>query len=257
METPRPERAFSSLGPALRLLGLALLVAAAQSVHDLWFCLSGILRGEGSPALPGVADLLCGIIGVAAGAFYLRQADDNAQMLAGGGQGLPPLSLPRLLQPRFEHPLRELWTRSDPATPSAPMPASRSLGALWAAGLALAVPLWVFTLVAPFSGPLAMALDAAHHLAIGAACIAALHFAALLARRQDEAWQHVKPSGMAVPLRVGGKRAEPAGARPLPALLKPGAPAEAAPAGTRPPPAAPTPKLARPRPPPAGGMPPA
>jgi serine/threonine protein kinase len=233
MGAPRPDRAFSSLGPALRLLGLALLVAAAQSAHDLWSGLAGIVRGNVAPALPGFADVFCGLAAVAVGVFYLRQADDNAQALAGGGQVLPPLTLRRLLQPRFEHPLRELWTRSDPATPAVPMPASRSFGVLWAAGLALAIPLWAFALIAPFSGRLAMALDAAHHLAIGGACIAALHFAVLLARRQDEAWHQVKPSVVTVPVRVVGKRPQqpalPAG-RLLPAVSKPLAAAQPEPA---------------------------
>ena len=86
MEAPPSDRAFSSLGPALRLLGLALLVAAAQSARDLWSCLAGIVRGNAGLTLPGIADVLCGLFAVAVGVFFLRQADDNAQALAGGGQ---------------------------------------------------------------------------------------------------------------------------------------------------------------------------
>lgn len=205
------DRAFSSLGPALRLLALALVGAAAQSVHGLWVALLAMVRG-GAPVLPGLAGVLCGLAALAAFAFFLRHADENTQALAGGGKLLPPLALARLLQPRFEHPLRELWARSNPAEAGTPMPKSRNFGLLLGAGLAIAVPLWTFGLVLPLSGRIVFGLDAVHHALVAAACLAALHFAVLLAHRQDQAWRQVKPSVMPIPLRVVGR------AKPQPAV---------------------------------------
>ncbi len=204
------ERAYSSLGPSLRLLALALLVVAAQSVHGVWVALLAIARG-GAPVAPGLADALCGLAALAVSAFFLRHADENTQALAGGGKLLPPLALARLLQPRLEHPLRELWARSNPAEGGTPMPASRGFGGLLGAGLAIAVPLWACGLLLPLSGRIVYALDAAYHALVFAACLAGLHFAALLAQRQDDAWRQVKPSVMPVPLRIVGKaRGQPA-----------------------------------------------
>jgi serine/threonine protein kinase len=244
MEAPRSARDFSSLGPALRLLGLALLFAAAQSTRGIWIALSGIFRGGEAVLLPGVAEAICGLAVVAVGAFFVRHADENAQALAGGGRVLPPLTLLRLVQPRFEHPLKELWARSDPATPAAPMPESRRFAALWGAGLAIAIPLWAIALRAPIEGRIALTLDALHHAAIAAACLTALHFAAQLARRQDEAWWHLKPSVMPVPLRIVGRPKAP----PAPA---PGRPQPAA-AQTKPQPDSP---LSAPPPPPPDALP--
>ncbi|MGZ6143330.1 MAG: hypothetical protein ACXWLM_08325, partial [Myxococcales bacterium] len=207
MEAPRPS--YSSLGPALRLLGLVLLLAAAQSVLGLWGSLASVVTGEGAPPLPGPADLLLGLAVIAVGAFFLRHADENTQALAGGGRVLPPLTLLRLVQPRFEHPLRELWSRSDPGTPLSPMPESRRFGAAWGAGLAIAIPLWSFALVAGVEGRVAMLLDVAHHGAIALACLMALHLAAAFARRQDEAWLRVKPSIVPAPLRLVSPRPMP------------------------------------------------
>jgi len=209
------ERSFATLGPALRMLGLALAVAGGQSAHGVWLCLQAVFRGSDLSPLPSVADLLLGLLALAAGAFFLRQADDNAQALAGGTSVLPRLTLLRLVQPRFEHPLRELWSRSEPSTPEEPMPASRFFGALWGLGLAIAVPLWAFALVAPADARLAVLLiDAAHHAFIMAACVAAFHFAALLSSRQDEAWARVKPSVITVPVRLATPRK--AAAAPIP-----------------------------------------
>jgi serine/threonine protein kinase len=215
---PAAERSFATLGPALRMLGLALAVAGGQSARSVWLCLQAVFRGSDLRPLPSVADVLLGLLALAAGAFFLRQADDNAQALAGGTSVLPRLTLLRLVQPRFEHPLRELWSRSEPSTPEEPMPASRFFGALWGLGLAISVPLWAFALVAPADGRLAVLLiDAAHHAAIIAACAAAFHFAALLASRQDEAWARVKPSVITVPLRLATPRKAAAVPSPTPA----------------------------------------
>ncbi len=215
---PAAERSFATLGPALRMLGLALAVAGGQSAHGVWLCLQAVFRGSDLRPLPSVADVLLGLLALAAGAFFLRQADDNAQALAGGTSVLPRLTLLRLVQPRFEHPLGELWSRSEPSTPEEPMPASRFFGALWGLGLAIAVPLWAFAFVAPADGRLAVLLiDAAHHAAIIAACAAAFHFAALLASRQDEAWARVKPSVITVPLRLATPRKAAATPSPAPA----------------------------------------
>ena len=212
------ERSFATLGPALRMLGLALAVAGGQSAHSVWLCLQAVFRGSDLRPLPSIADVLLGFLAVAAGAFFLRQADDNVQALAGGTSVLPRLTLLRLVQPRFEHPLRELWSRSEPSTPEDPMPPSRFFGTLWGLGLAIAVPLWAFALVSPPDGRLAVLLiDAAHHAAIIAACAAALHFAALLASRQDEAWARVKPSVITVPLRLATSRKAEAVPSPAPA----------------------------------------
>jgi len=158
--------------------------------------------------------LLSGLLALAAGAFFLRHADDNAPALATGPSILPPLSLLRLVQPRFEHPLRELWSRSDPAFPEDPMPPSRLFGALWAIGLALAVPSWAFALIAPGSERLAMlVIDAVHHAAVAGACLAALHFAAVLAARQEAAWDRLKPSVITAPLHPPRKPEGPAPAK--------------------------------------------
>ena len=81
--TPRP---FSSLGPALRLLGLTLLVAALQSSRGAWSSLSALVQGGTANLLPGGWDIFAGLIALAAGAFYLRQADENTQALAGALQ---------------------------------------------------------------------------------------------------------------------------------------------------------------------------
>ncbi|MCA1827641.1 MAG: serine/threonine protein kinase [Myxococcales bacterium] len=205
-----PERTWSSLGPALRLVGLVLIVAAAQSARGLWVSLAAILTGAGAPPLPTVADAVVGLAAIAAGAFFLRHADENAQALAGGGRVLPPLTLVRLVQPRFEHPLRELWSRSDPGAPLLPMPESRIFGALWGAGLAIAIPLWAFALLAGVEGRMALLLDGLHHVAIGAACLTALHFAAAMARRQEEAWPRLRPSVMPSPLRIVSPKTQPA-----------------------------------------------
>ena len=214
---PAAERSFATLGPALRMLGVALAVAGGQSAHGVWLCLQAVFHGSDLRPLPSVADILLGLLALAAGAFFLRQADDNAQALAGGTSVLPRLTLLRLVQPRFEHPLRELWSRSEPSTPEEPMPASRFFGALLGLGLAIAVPLWAFVLVAPADGRLAVLLiDTAHHAAILAACAAAFHFAALLASRQDEAWARVKPSVITVPLRLAPPRKAAAAAIPAP-----------------------------------------
>ena len=105
---PAAERSFATLGPALRMLGLALAVAGGQSAHGVWLCLQAVFRGSDLRPLPSVADVLLGLLALAAGAFFLRQADDNAQALAGGTSVLPRLTLLRLVQPRFEHPLGEL-----------------------------------------------------------------------------------------------------------------------------------------------------
>ena len=232
MEAPPPERSFSSLGPALRLLGIVLLLAAAQSARGMWGAFSTLVAGAGAPPLPGTADLLLGLAAAGVGAFFLRHADENAQALAGGGRVLPPLTLLRLVQPRFEHPLRELWSRSDPGVPLAPMPQSRLFGAAWGAGLAIAIPLWSFALAAGVEGRVALLLDAGHHAAIGLACLMALHLAAALVRRQDEAWLRVKPSVVPAPLRVVSPK-------PLPVALPPPGPAAAVARLAVPPPPAP------------------
>ena len=255
-------RSFASLGPALRLLGLALLIAAAQAVRGLWLSLLAIQRG-GAPFAPALAGALCGLAAIAAFAFFLRHADENTQALAGGGKLLPPLALARLLQPRLEHPLRELWARSNPAEAGAPMPRSRGFGGLLGAGLAIAVPLWACGLLVPLAGRVVSALDAVHHALTFAACVAGLHFAALLAQRQDDAWRQVKPSVLPVPLRVVGKaRAQPVSPQSLPASRSARGPAisaravetSAAAAASSAPPAAisaPPPAISAPPPPPA------
>ena len=223
MEAPRSERSFATLGPALRLLGLALLIAGGRSGRSAWLALHAIAGGPPSSPLPDLADALFGLGAIAAGAFFLRQADENAQALAGGGRVLPPMTLLRLVQPRFEHPLRELWSRSDPGASGEPMPGSRVFGALWGLGLAIALPLWAFVLVAPGEvGVVAQLADAAHHIAIVVACGAAFYFAALMAQRQEEAWSRVKPSVMVVPVRVAGPRKE------APAIAAAAAPATSA-----------------------------
>jgi len=203
------QRTFATLGPALRLLGLALLVAGGQSGRSAWLALNAVAGGPPSSPLPNLADALLGLGAIAAGAFFLRRADENAQALAGGGRVLPPMTLLRLVQPRFEHPLRELWSRSDPGAAGEPMPDSRVFGALWGLGLAIALPLWAFALVTPGEvGVVAQLADAAHHVAVVAACGAAFYFAALMAQRQEEAWSRVKPSAVVVPVRVAGARKE-------------------------------------------------
>src|SRR5260370_12526669 len=200
------KRTFATLGPALRLLGLALLVVGGQSGRSAWLALSAIAGGPPSSPLPNLADVLLGLGALPAGAFFLRGADENAQALGGGGGVLPPMTLLRLVQPRFEPPLRELWSRSDPGAAGEPMPGSRVFGALWGLGLAIAFPLWAFALVAPGEvGVVAQLAGAAHHLAIVAACGAAFYFAALMAQRQEEAWSRVQPS-------VAGRPGGPAGA---------------------------------------------
>jgi serine/threonine protein kinase len=236
---PRP---FSSLGPALRLLGLALLVAAAQSSRGAWLALRGAVTGADVIPLPGVADVFFALVAIGAGAFFLRHADENTQALAGGERVLPPLTLLRLVQPRYEHPLRELWSRSDPVSLGEPMPGSRNFGALWALGLALALPIWGFALIAPAVGRGVLLVDAAHHLAIVATCAAAFHFAWLLARRQDEAWARMRPSVITVPIRLAGPRkpeAQPAVATPLSTPRARPPPAPSAPAPQAPPPVTP------------------
>jgi len=218
MGGPAAERSFATLGPALRMLGVALAVAGGQSAHGLWLCLQAVFHGSDLRPLPGVADVLLGLLALAAGAFFLRQADDNVQALAGGTTVLTRLTLLRLVQPRFEHPLRELWSRSEPSAPEEPLPPSRLFGAFWGLGLAIAVPLWAFAFVAPADGRLAVLLiDATHHAAIIAACATAFHFAALLASRQDEAWARVKPSVITVPLRLATPRKAEAVPSPAPA----------------------------------------
>jgi len=99
------------------------------------------------------------------------------------------------------------------------MPASRFFGALWGLGLAIAVPLWAFALVAPADGRLAVLLiDAAHHAFIMATCAAAFHFA--------------RPAVVAPGRSVGAREAErdhragaaghaPQGPRPLRSLPHP------------------------------------
>jgi len=212
------ERSFATLGPALRMLGVALAVAGGQSAYGACLCVQAVFRGSDLRPLPSVADVLLGLLALAAGAFFLRQADDNVQALAGGTSVLPRLTLLRLVQPRFEHPLRELWSRSEPATPEEPLPWSRFFGALLGVGLAIAVPLWAFAFVAPAEErPAVLLIDAAHHAALFAACAAAFHFAALLASRQDEAWARVKPSVITVPLRLATPRKAEAVQRPAPA----------------------------------------
>jgi len=203
MPSADSERTFATLGPALRMLGVVLAFAAAQSARGLFRCTLSLVSGAGAHPLPDLTDLLCGLLAVGAGAFFLRHADENSQALARGPSVLPPLTLLRLFQPRFEHPLRELWSRSEPAAPEEPMPRSRMFGALWALGLAIAVPLWAFALVAPGQGRLPMLLlDAAHHAAIVGACATAFHFAAVLAARQEEAWAEMRPSVITVPVRL-------------------------------------------------------
>lgn len=212
------EKSFSSLGPALRLLGLVLLLAAVQSARGVWAAAAGLVTGQGPAPLPGGADIVIGLLAIGVGAFFLRHAGENAQALAGGGRVLPPLTLLRLVQPRFEHPLRELWSRSDPGIPLAPMPESRLFGAVWGLGLAVAIPLWSFALTAGVEGRVAMALDVVHHAAMGVACWLALHFAAAMARRQDEAWERVKPPLLPATLRVVKPAPPvPSAAEPVPA----------------------------------------
>src|SRR6267142_3113801 len=210
----RSEREFATPGPALRLLGLALSIATFQSARGIFLCVQSLFSGTAADPLPSTVDLLTGLLALAAGAFFLRHADDNAPALATGPSILPPLSLLRLVQPRFEHPLRELWSRSDPAFPEDPMPPSRLFGALWAIGLALAVPSWAFALIAPGSERLAMlVIDAVHHAAVAGACLAALHFAAVLAARQEAAWDRLKPSVITAPLHPPRKPEGPAPAK--------------------------------------------
>jgi len=210
----RSEREFATPGPALRLLGLALSIATFQSARGIFLCAQSLFNGTAADPLPSTVDLLSGLLALAAGAFFLRHADDNAPALATGPSILPPLSLLRLVQPRFEHPLRELWSRSDPAFPEDPMPPSRLFGALWAIGLALAVPSWAFALIAPGSERLAMlVIDAVHHAAVAGACLAALHFAAVLAARQEAAWDRLKPSVITAPLHPPRKPEGPAPAK--------------------------------------------
>src|SRR5260370_33861822 len=199
------KRTFATLGPALRLLGLALLVVGRQSGRRQWLALTACRGGPPSSPLPNPAGALLGLGALAAGAFFLRRADENAQALAGGGRVLPPMTLLRLVQPRFEHPLRELWSRSDPGAAGEPMPGSRVFGALWGLGLAIAFPLWAFALVAPGEvGVVAQLAGAAHHLAIVAACGAAFYFAALMAQRQEEAGARVEPSVADLAVRRAG-----------------------------------------------------
>src|SRR5258708_28842476 len=90
MEAPRSARDFSSLGPALRLLGLALLFAAAQSARGIWIALSGIFRGGEAVLLPGVAEAICGLAVVAGGGFFLAPAPPKRPGAWGGGAGAPP-----------------------------------------------------------------------------------------------------------------------------------------------------------------------
>ena len=120
------------------------------------------------------------------------------------------------------------------------MPESRVFGTLWGAGLAIAIPLWAFAMVAGVEGRVALLLDGAHHVAIGAACLAALHFAAALARRQDEAWPRVRPSVMPAPLRVVSPKTAPPPPKTVPPpVASPSADLIGRTSPPRPPPAAP------------------
>src|SRR5260370_8698111 len=134
------KRTFATLGPALRLLGLALLVVGGQSGRSAWLALSAIAGGPPSSPLPNLADVLLGLGAIAAGAFFLRRADENAQALAGGGRVLPPMTLLRLVQPHFEPPLRELRSRRAPGAARRPIPHTPRFPALRGLGPAIAPP---------------------------------------------------------------------------------------------------------------------
>ncbi len=66
---PAAERSFATLGPALRMLGLAFAVAGGQSAHGVWLCLQAVFRGSDLRPPPSVADVLLGLLALAAGAF--------------------------------------------------------------------------------------------------------------------------------------------------------------------------------------------
>ncbi|TMA21595.1 MAG: serine/threonine protein kinase, partial [Deltaproteobacteria bacterium] len=85
-------------------------------------------------------------------------------------------------------------------------------------------------MVAGVEGRVALLLDGAHHVAIGAACLAALHFAAALARRQDEAWPRVPPKTVPPPVAspsadLIGRTSPPRPPPAAPALVEKAAPA--------------------------------
>jgi len=215
------ERAFAAPGSALLLLALALSGAALQSARGAVACVVSIFNGAAANPLPSVIDVVAGLFALVAAGLFLRHLDDNAQALATGPSVLPPLPLLRLVQPRLEHPLRELWSRSDPQWPEDPMPRSRVFGALCAVGLAIAIPSMTFALIAPGSERLVLLmLDGAHHVALVGACLAALHFAAMLAARQEAAWERVRPSVIPVPLRQIAQR-KPEGPAPAKAAVPP------------------------------------
>src|SRR5262249_8486092 len=112
----------------------------------------------------------------------------------------------------------------DPATPEEPLPESRWFGVLWALGLAVAIPLWVFALIVPGHARVAMSIaDLIHQAAFIAASALAFHFAMVLAARQEAAWERVRPSLTPGPPRLAPppKPGPAPAAAPIPRLPRP------------------------------------